>query len=421
MPNYHSLSRRIILQFCVFTLVLSTVYSFISFIMMYTIEDSFIERDVRREAQYFSDYHKKYDTWPAPRTDYIQLHFSKDTFNDDIRALSILEPARKEFYGSENRHYHVLTIDGYENTYVVAEVSDLLHVRPIRNNLLTFLSISAAVVTFIACLIAWLIGRKTAAPLTRLADLVGGAAPEHIPKKFAGNYPKNEVGVLAHTLEQSFERISQALERERCFTRDVSHELRTPLAIIKNATELQLNDPQISSAKQASLRRIANATEQMDKTVHTLLMLAREEHTKALKENVNLISVIEQSVLDHRTLLNNKDIHVVIDNSCDVNIFAQSGMLKVMLDNLISNAFQYTHKGEVKLTFENGQLSIIDTGTGIESEIYDQITNPAVKGSQSTGFGFGLSIVKRLCEHQDWQMQVLSQHGTTVIVKFEKS
>jgi signal transduction histidine kinase len=41
-----------------------------------------------------------------------------------------------------------------------------------------------------------------------------------------------------------------------------------------------------------------------------------------------------------------------------------------------------------------------------------------VKGSQSTGYGFGLSIVKRLCEHQGWQLTVESNKGTVVSVLF---
>ena len=93
-------------------------------------------------------------------------------------------------------------------------------------------------------------------------------------------------------------------------------------------------------------------------------------------------------------------------------------MLKVLLDNLLSNAFQYTNRGEVKVDFLNNQLVISDTGLGIEENISSHITAPAVKGSQSTGYGFGLSIVKRLCEHQGWQLTVESNKGTVVSVLF---
>jgi signal transduction histidine kinase len=76
-------------------------------------------------------------------------------------------------------------------------------------------------------------------------------------------------------------------------------------------------------------------------------------------------------------------------------------MLAVLLENLIGNAFQYTHAGKVTIEMQGNTLIIADTGPGIDLSISGEITNPTVKGSQSTGYGFGLSIVKRLCEHQD--------------------
>jgi signal transduction histidine kinase len=101
-----------------------------------------------------------------------------------------------------------------------------------------------------------------------------------------------------------------------------------------------------------------------------------------------------------------------------VSVLAQAGMLKVLLDNLLSNAFQYTDSGEVNISFVDAKLVIEDTGPGIDASISSSITEPAIKGSQSSGYGFGLSIVKRLCEHQGWQFNVESNQGTRVLVAF---
>ena len=166
----------------------------------------------------------------------------------------------------------------------------------------------------------------------------------------------------------------------------------------------------------SSINRISEASEQMEKTVHTLLMLAREEHAAVRQEDTNLMPIIEQSVLDNRTLLEGKRVDVNIHDNCNTTIHAQPGLLKVLLDNLLSNAFQYTESGEVSVHYLNDTLVVKDTGPGIEPVISEKVTEPAVKGSQSTGFGFGLSIVNRLCEHQGWQLTVSSDKGTTVSV-----
>jgi len=419
--KFHSLSRRIVFQFCTFTLVLSAIYGFFSFMLMYNLEDKFLEQEVTKEANYLSAQYKKLGHWPKARGAHMTLHYTPESFPDDFRDLYFEEPKRTEFYGNEGRHYHLYKFPEHPDVYLVAEVSQKLLVRPIREYVFNFLFIFGTILTIVAFIIAYMIGCKTAKPLKALADLVDGVAPENIPDTFAHNFPNNEIGVLARTLEKSMQQISKALEREKCFTRDASHELRTPVAIVKNAVEVyQEKNPQ-NDTNHELIARISEAAMQMEQTVSTLLVLAREEQTAVEKEPVKLLPIVEQSILDHGYLLQDKPVDVEVSDNCNTQIIAQKGMLKVLLDNLISNAFQYTHQGKVSVGFVDNQLIIKDTGTGIEQDISDKITESAVKGSQSTGYGFGLSIVKRLCEHQAWSLMVESGEGTTVSVAFTEN
>ncbi|QBG35403.1 sensor histidine kinase [Litorilituus sediminis] len=424
--KFHSLSRRIVAQFCLFTLVLSVIFSLLTFILLFTLEDSFIEREIVKEADYLIAQYQQTKQWPQMRARHFTLHFSKKTLPDDMREKSMQEPERVEFYGQQGRHYHLYAFPNFEQTYLLAEVSEKLLVRPLREGIITILVVSGVSLTLVACMLAWLLGRKTAKPLKALADLVDGVAPENIPDSFAHQFPNNEIGVLANTLEASMAKIRQAIERERCFTRDVSHELRTPVAIVKNAVELyreksreksrEKYDAQGSEAE--IINRINDASLQMEQTVTTLLHLAREEHAAAEQSAVKLLPLIEQSIIEHSYLLDDKSVEVQVDDNCNTEIVVQQGMLKVLLDNLLSNAFQYTDSGMVEVSFANNTLTIADTGPGIEAGISKQVTEPAIKGSQSTGYGFGLSIVKRLCEHQKWQLSVESKQGTRISVRF---
>lgn len=416
--KFHSIGRRIVAQFCIFTLILSAIYVFFCFMLLYSLEDRFIERDVLQEAQYLSAQYQEKQQWPKTRHANMSLYFSKNNLPDDIKQQFIDEPQRKEFYGQQGRHYHLYPLPKHQNTYLVAEVSQMLLVRPIVGGVLTFMLISGSILVFFAFIIAFLLGQKTAKPLKQLADLVDGVAPENIPERFADQFPNNEIGILARTLEDAMQRIKQSLIREKCFTRDVSHELRTPVAIIKNAVEVfqQTNTTKDETNKIVS--RVADASMQMEQTVTTLLALAREEQTSAKKELVKLLPLIEQSIIDHCHLLKSKPVEVIVNDNCNNQIIAQSGMLKVLLDNLLSNAFQYTDVGEVTVNFIDGKLIVADTGPGIEKKISAKITEPLVKGSQSTGYGFGMSIVKRLCEHQGWILTIESNQGTSISVSF---
>jgi signal transduction histidine kinase len=416
--KFHSLSRKIVSQFCLFTLFISTVYGTFCFILMYNLEDEFIEREVRQEAQYLQQAYDRDNSWPVPRVSYMQLYFSKNTLPEDVKKRYIDEPNRKEFAGENGRHYHILALPKADNTYLVAQVSEMLIVRVITEGLLKFLLISGLILVFLAFVIAWTLGKKTARPLQELADLVNGVAPENIPDKFAQQFPNNEIGLLAHTLESAMTRINQSLLREKCFTRDVSHELRTPVAIIKNAVEVYRNQHPTDQSNPV-IDRISQASTQMEQTVTTLLTLAREAHTEAHKAHIKILPLIEQSIIDQNHLINNKAIKVAVNDNCDVQIHAQPGMLTVLLDNLIGNAFQYTQEGKVTIDMQGKTLIIADTGPGIDASISDKITEPAIKGPHSTGYGFGLSIVKRLCEHQNWSLVLSSERGTKISITFE--
>jgi len=405
-----------------------------SFLLMYDMEDRFFSNTIEQEATYLSNSYQQHGAWPTPRNSYMQLYFSTNDLPEPVKSQLLLKPKRDEFFAEQGKHYHLHTLSTAPQVYLLAEVSGMLLVRPITSLLLKVMLIMSSILMLIACSIAWLLGRKTAKPLQQLADLVDGVAPEHIPDSFAKQYPANEIGILASTLEQTMARIKEALAREKSFTRDVSHELRTPVAIIKNAVEVyqsnhqqnnhSLNENADKQAKNALaidtlMKRISDASVQMEQTVVTLLSLAREEQTAVEKSPVNLMALVEQAVIDHSYLLNDKTVEVVVHDNTNKKLNLQQGMVKVLLDNLISNAFQYTDTGEVKISYLDNQLIVADTGSGIEAEIADKITEIAVKGSQSTGYGFGLSIVKRLCEHQGWQLNVTTANnnkGTQISV-----
>ena len=415
--KYHSLSRRIVAQFCIFTLVLSAIYGLLAFTLLYTLEDGFIEREILAEADYLIEYHHNNQQWPKVRESHFSLHFSVESLPDDMRDLYVEEPRRKEFYGQQERHYHLYPIPNFDHVYLLAEVSQSLLVRPVREGVITLLAICGLFLTFVAFIIAWLLGRKTAKPLKALADLVDGVAPENMPDIFADKFPNNEIGLLARTLEDAMQRLSKAIERERCFTRDVSHELRTPVAIIQNAVELYRQKYDDKAQDNEVIQRIFDASIQMEQTVTTLLHLAREEQTSAEKSPTKLLPLIEQSIIERSYLLDGKSVEVVVDDNCNTGVIVQPGMLKVLLDNLLSNAFQYTESGTVVVSFNENVLTIADTGPGIEEDISTKVTEPSVKGSQSTGYGFGLSIVKRLCEYQRWQLNVVSNNGTKISIR----
>ncbi|MFT4925339.1 MAG: signal transduction histidine kinase [Phenylobacterium sp.] len=418
----YSLRRRIIWQFCLFSLFLSVLFSCYNFFFMYVMEDVFIERTIVEEAEYLKRGYLKTGEWPTPRKNHMVLHHSMDSFPDDVKAVFLREPNRREFYGFEERHYHLYPMDKVGDrpvSYLMGEVSQLLVVRPMRTLVMSILSVSSVLMTLLACFIGYRLAKRTIKPLSDLVRLVDGVDPTHLPKKFAERYPPNEIGILATTLEHSMQRINDFVAREQHFTRDASHELRTPIAVIKNATELLVCEADLNVRTQPLLMRISRASLQMEQTVNTLLSLAREEKEGDEVEAIRLLPVVEKAVVQHAYLLDGKPVEVNVDIGVSATVTLPIGILQILVANLISNAFQYTLAGEVTMNFEQQCFKVFDTGPGIEADIKDNLLEPMVKGSDSQGFGIGLSIVKRLCEHHGLTLMIESQPTSGVVVSIK--
>ncbi|WP_199609831.1 sensor histidine kinase [Flocculibacter collagenilyticus] len=419
--KYTSLSRKIILRFCLFALMIAVLFSAINMLSLYTLEDSFIWRDVSKEAEYLQQQYEDTGYWPTPRPQNMSLHHSIETLPYDIKTILIEEPNRGEFFGENGKHYHMYRLLPAQDIFLLAEVSEQLIVRGMSSGMYVMLTCIAVLMMLFACVVAYRIAKATISPLTELAELVDGVDPKHLPKQFAAQFPNNEIGILAANIEQSMQRINQFIEREKQFTRDCSHELRTPITIIKNATEILQQQPCLPDDVAAPIARIDNACNEMQQTVTTLLTLAREEAQLADKSMVKLLPLVEDVVIECAAIIEHKDILVDININDQASVLSHATVLKIILTNLVSNAFRYTEQGNVSLTWDEKttQLTVSDTGQGIEQKLAPHICESMVKGEQSQGFGIGLSIVKRLCERFDYQLNITSNsHGTAITITF---
>ena len=80
------------------------------------------------------------------------------------------------------------------------------------------------------------------------------------------------------------------------------------------------------------------------------------------------------------------------------------------MSNLLRNALHYTESGWVRLTLEDGGFRVEDSGVGIPEDQHEPMFQPFVRGplTRGEGLGLGLSLVKRICAHQGWQIRVSS-------------
>ncbi len=119
--------------------------------------------------------------------------------------------------------------------------------------------------------------------------------------------------------------------------------------------------------------------------------------------NISLEKLFDQLQLEFGPLAQEKGLELRVFET-DLWVRSDKRMLRRVLQNLISNAIKYTREGAVLLGIrrrgDNVLIQVIDTGPGIPSDkksvIFEEFQRLEGAGSQITGLGLGLSIVKRI-------------------------
>lgn len=396
----HRLHTRVMLAFASFTLLVVAMFGLCAIAFAYSVEDAFFEAALRQEAEAQYRHRERFGQWAVPRDGFVRLYTDAARFPPDLARLHASEPWRNEFPGAEGRHYHVLALGGPPGppTWLVAEVGSRLVVRPMRESLLWLLAGTGFLLLAAALVLGYLLARRTTAPLSRLVAMVATMSPAHGTAPFAHAFGRGEVGMLAQGLEQLGRRVHAAIAREQEFTRDASHELRTPLAVIRTSAERLMAEPELSESGRQHLGHVRQSAMQLEQTVTLLLSLAREEPAQDAEVAVALVPLLERVIVEQAPLLDQRAVEVVLDMRDDARLALPLPVARVLLSNLVGNAFGHTEAGQVRIDIEDGRLRITNAGDVAPATSDWTVGGPVPRREDSSGFGLGLAIVRRLCE-----------------------
>ncbi len=415
------LQRQIMLVFAGFTLAVTLLFALYAVAFVYTVEDHFLMSQMDEESSYLKRVRVETGVWPAPRIRSMRVYVDAEDMPNIVRVGLKDDPRRRKFVGRDGRSFRLLPVsDGRAQAWLLYEVSEHSVVRPIRGQIFFFLSWSAFVALVASLVLGTWLAQRISAPLARLAHAVEHMQPNDLPERLPAGNSNDEVGVLAHGLEQSMRRIRAFIAREQEFTRDASHELRTPLAVIRMAGERLAAEPGLSSAAQAHLDNVLQSAAQLEQTVVTLLALAREQALDTGAERTRLLPVIERVIVEQSPLIGDRPIVVEIDVPETFAFPKPAGVLHILLSNLIGNAFAHTARGEVWIDVQNDRLRIANHGVAIDPNVRAEIGRPFRKREGSAGFGLGLAIVKRLCDRYAIEMRIdHDESGTVASIRCE--
>ncbi len=227
------------------------------------------------------------------------------------------------------------------------------------------------------------------------------------------------------------EALAEIDRAKTAFFSNVSHEFRTPLTLLLGPLEEALRTPAEGLSGEALDSAHRNALRLL-KLVNTLLDFSRIEagRTQAHYVPTDLAAMTRELASVFRSAMERAGLRFTI--SCDAlkeAVFVDQEMWEKIVLNLLSNAFKYTLRGEIRVELRSrddsaAELLISDTGTGIPPDALPQIFNrfyrvPGANGRTHEGSGIGLSLVRELVNLHGGVIEVDStvDRGSTFSVR----
>ncbi len=212
----------------------------------------------------------------------------------------------------------------------------------------------------------------------------------------------------------------------------LSHELKSPLNAVEGYLKImqeRQSGEHISDYDQIierSLQRI-NGMRTLIMDLLDLTKIQSDEKEKQF-ENVNLVDVINNAIETVSPYAIQKDVEIKLHAEEGITFYADPNDMEIVLNNLISNAVKYNYKAgrvDVHLEKDTDQITIkvSDTGIGMNQEDTSKLFNEFVrikneKTKNITGSGLGLSIVKKVIDIYNGDIQIDSEpdKGSTFTV-----
>jgi PAS domain S-box-containing protein len=238
-------------------------------------------------------------------------------------------------------------------------------------------------------------------------------------------------------LEYSKRAAEDANQAKSDFLANMSHEIRTPMNAILGFTDwLQRGLATSKDEEQEYLSTIHSSGKHLMELINDILDLSKIEAGKMeiVKERHSPYKIIDDVARILRVRAKDKGINLQLEFGNHLPEFIETDdvRLRQVITNLIGNAIKFTSQGAVKISAQivgearqpKMQISISDSGIGMNPEQLQKIFDPFVQADSSVtrkfgGTGLGLAISKRIVSSLGGKIQVASEQDVGSVFTFD--
>ena len=239
-----------------------------------------------------------------------------------------------------------------------------------------------------------------------------------------------ELRLRSDELREAMRTAEVANQAKSRFLANTSHELRTPLNAIIGYSEMLIEE---AEERQASglvpdLDKIRAAGRHLLALINDVLDLSRVESGEAEVHPapLDLGELIAEVEAEVRPLIEKRNNRLALTSEDGLGwISTDTGMLRQILFNLLSNAAKFTHDGTISFeaAFEDDDrgvawlhFTVADTGMGMTRQQLRELFEPFMHGDSTAprvygGTGLGLTLSRRFVELLGGAMRVESEAG----------
>lgn len=269
--------------------------------------------------------------------------------------------------------------------------------------------------------LSYLFSRHAIQPISRIIKSVKAINSQKLNSRLDEGNRRDEIAQLAITFNEMLADLESAFKNQEDFVSNASHELRTPLTIMMIESDYIISHDRTKEEYISYISGLTDDIKKINELLNSLLEIAHLNRDNRIQLSVIRIDEIVYNAIQQVKVKypRRKIVPKIVypENQDELLVQGNAGLLTIAFKNLIENACKFSEDDviiEFVIMDECIKIIVSDKGSGIPSHELKAIFAPFARASNvkfKSGYGIGLSLVAKIMEVHDVDMQVFSEEN----------